>query len=129
MTFEKQETPSHHYPKCDMMITIVDRDLGDRVVECNQDFHIPANVVFRGRGTASSYWMDLLGLDSPEKDIVISFVPVEHAHGALANLVEKMDLHARGKGIVFTIPVNSVAGSRVLHYFTDISLQEDKNER
>ncbi len=129
MNSEENHSPAHKYKPFDMMVAIVDRDLGEIVAEHNRSFDIPVNIVCLGRGTADSYWTDLLGIGSPEKDIVLSFVPVEHARAALDNLVEKMDLHACGKGIAFTMPVNSVAGSRVLHYFIEASLQEDSDER
>lgn len=119
MISECDKPKENKYMPFDMMVTIVNRDEGERVVECNKAFNIPVNVVCHGRGTADSHWLDILGVGTTEKDIVLSFVPVENARLALDNLIDKLDLHARGKGIAFTVNVNSVAGASVLHYFTD----------
>ena len=57
------------------MVTIVDRGKGDRVVDLCRARHVAVQLVMLGHGTASAEVMDYLGLDEPEKDIVLSLVP------------------------------------------------------
>lgn len=59
-----------------MLVTIVDRGLGEKVVGFNQAHDVKVNMTCLGRGTASSRILDLLGVGSTEKDVVLSFVPV-----------------------------------------------------
>ena len=61
--------------KIEWLITIVDRGRGDKVAEVYQRHHVAVQLVTHGRGTATSKIMDVLGLDEPEKDIVLSLVP------------------------------------------------------
>ena len=57
------------------MVTIVDRGKGDRVVDLCRAQHVAVQLVMLGHGTASAEVMDYLGLDEPEKDIVLSLLP------------------------------------------------------
>ncbi|HPR40615.1 MAG TPA: hypothetical protein PKY19_07385 [Oscillospiraceae bacterium] len=121
------ETPSRRkYDPVEMLVTIVDRGLGEKVVGFNQAQDVKVNMICLGRGTANSHILDLLGLGSTEKDVVLSFVPVSRVQEALANLSEKMEFKKPGKGIAFSIPINSIAGANVLHYFTTASLEEEE---
>lgn len=108
-----------------MLVTIVDRGLGEKVVGFNQAHGVKVNMICLGRGTASSRILDLLGLGSTEKDVVLSFVPVDRVREALANLSERMEFQKPGKGVAFSVPINSIAGANVLHYFTTASLEEE----
>ncbi len=108
-----------------MLVAIVDRGLGEKVVGFNQAHDVKVNMICLGRGTASSRILDLLGLGSTEKDVVLSFVPVDRVCEALANLGERMEFQKPGKGVAFSVPINSIAGANVLHYFTTASLEEE----
>lgn len=120
------ENPSQRkYDPVEMLVTIVDRGLGEKVVGFNRAHDVKVNMICLGRGTASSRVLDLLGLGSTEKDVVLSFVPVNRVQEALSNLGEKMEFQKPGRGIAFSIPVNSIAGANVLHYFTTASLEEE----
>ena len=68
------------------MVTIVDRGKGDRVVDLCRARHVAVQLVMLGHGTASAEVMDYLGLDEPEKDIVLSLVPGALVAPLLADL-------------------------------------------
>ena len=120
-----ENSPRRKYDPVEMLVTIVDRGLGEKVVGFNRAHDVKVNMICLGRGTASSRVLDLLGLGSTEKDVVLSFVPVSRVQEALSNLGEKMEFQKPGRGIAFSIPVNSIAGANVLHYFTTASLEEE----
>ena len=61
-----------------------------------------------GEGTASQEWMDLLGLGSAEKKIVISFMTKDKADMMAEKLGKSLPLKKAGTGIVFTLPTEKM---------------------
>lgn len=96
------------------MITIVDRGRGKNAAKILAENHIMVQMVVLGRGTAGSDIMYCLGLDEPEKDIVLSLAPGFLADAALPILHQKLDFDRPGHGIAFTVPLSgiSLAASR-----------------
>ena len=86
--------------KIEWLITIVDRGRGDKVAEVYQRHHVAVQLVTHGRGTATSKIMDVLGLDEPEKDIVLSLVPGALSRDIFRALEEELHF-ARGRHRVF----------------------------
>ena len=54
------------------LITIVDRGKSAAVQRIYQAHHVSASLVLRGHGTANSEIMDMLGLDEPQKEVLLS---------------------------------------------------------
>ena len=81
------------------MVTIVDRGKGDRVVDLCRARHVAVQLVMLGHGTASAEVMDYLGLDEPEKDIVLSLVPGALVAPLLADLTLALGLSGRVRGL------------------------------
>ena len=52
--------------------------------------------------------MDLLGLDEPEKDVVLALLPGD-AGEVLAALTDRLELYRPGRGIAFTIDLCSIS--------------------
>ena len=100
------------------MVTIVDRGKGDRVVDLCRARHVAVQLVMLGHGTASAEVMDYLGLDEPEKDIVLSLVPENHVTvpgvkvaPLLADLTLALGFSRPGKGIAFTVPLSGISAA------------------
>lgn len=78
---------------------------------------IICSYLLKGLGTASSELLDVLGLGSTEKDILISFVGGDTAKYVLGKLCNEMQEEKFGKGIVFDLSLtglNSVIATLVL---------------
>ena len=54
-----------------MIVTIVDRGKGDKVVALSKEMNAPIHLVSLARGTARTEVLDLLGLGDTKKDTVI----------------------------------------------------------
>ena len=67
-----------------------------------------------GRGTASSYILDYLGIGESDKDIVFTVLSQAKAKRVLKNMDKKMQLYIPGNGVAFTIPLCSFAGMTAL---------------
>ena len=81
-------------------------------------------MVLYGKGTANSQMLNLLGLAESEKSVIISYVREDMVKDALETLDEKFNKVKNGKGIAFTIPLDSIIG--VLAYQL---LSNDKTQK
>ena len=90
------------------LFAVVDRGKGEAVSAELRRRRILTQFVLLGHGTASAEVMDLLGLDEPEKDVVLALLPGD-AGGALAALTERLELYRPGRGIAFTIDLCSIS--------------------
>lgn len=114
--------------KIEWLITIVDRGRGDKVAEVYQRHHVAVQLVTHGRGTATSKIMDVLGLDEPEKDIVLSLVPGALSREILRALEEELHFTRPGAGIAFSIllsGISTAAHSRVTHGRLELCLPQE----
>ena len=59
---------------------IVDRGKGNRAAAIFQEHGHSILLIARGHGTASSAVMDCLGLDEPEKDLVLGIASAPDSH-------------------------------------------------
>jgi len=120
------ETAKKQYDRLDLVFTVLPRGLGDKVVEINKENGIHVNFICPGRGTATTSILDMFGLGATEKDIVLSFVKSDFTSAALKNISKKMEFEKPGSGIAFAVPMQSIAGTKVLHYLTTASIGEDQ---
>lgn len=92
--------------KC--VVSIVDRGRGKDLIRLYTGQDVFLHCQCAGRGTATSEIMDILGLDSSEKDVVLSYTT-----GAAADsLLEALDTDLRGSagasGIVFDLSLTGL---------------------
>ena len=62
-------------PSLRLLTVIVDRGRGAGVAELLRSRGLAVHWILRGRGTAKSEMMAYLGLDEPEKDLVLALLP------------------------------------------------------
>lgn len=121
------EAAKKPFDRMDLVFTVLQRGLGDRVVEINKEQGVYVNFICPGRGTATTSILDMFGLGATEKDIVLSCVKSESVPAVLKKIAEKLEFDKPGTGVSFAVPMQSVAGSKVLHYFTTASFGEDQS--
>lgn len=100
-----------------LIVSIVERGHGVAMQKLYTARQVFLHLQCAGRGTATSEIMDILGLGSSEKDVVLSFAPAP----ACRALLQELDSDLRGNtgtaGIVFSLPVsalNNLAAALVL---------------
>lgn len=76
----------------ELMVTIVDRGRGAKVVDLYRTEHLHFNYMCLGMGTANSEILDYFGLSETEKDIILTMIPdckipdlIQKASGALSS--------------------------------------------
>lgn len=93
---------------------------------------IPLQYVLSGTGTATSEMMDLLGLGTPEKTVLLTLIPKNVARDLLRTLNDRLqELERKNRGIAFTLPL--LGANRVLlHLMGELEEahvpQEDEKE-
>ncbi|NDO45706.1 hypothetical protein [Clostridium sp. MD294] len=107
-----------------LMITIVDRGKSKKLMSYYKSQGINFSILCFGKGTASSEILDYLGLNEEEKDVFISTVYADDIPKIFAQLKEKTEFHKAGKGIVFTISLDSIGGMSSFYALTGISKEE-----
>ena len=90
-----------------LLFTIIRRGEGASLIEVLNKKGIAWHLRAVGQGTASSEMMDLLGLVSRDKDIVISFA-AKSAASAFINEYESDPTRSRGHGIMMVIPLTAI---------------------
>ena len=120
-----------------MMVTITNRQLTRKFVECYKENGAQVGSVTVGMGTAANEILDYFGLDGMEKSVLFHLVTDASWRQIKAALRKKMQIDLPGMGIAFIIPVSSVGGKKALNYLTcgqefvkgeESTLKETKNE-
>lgn len=92
-----------------ILFSIVERGKGKEIVKLYNSADVKFHYQTIGHGTATSEIMDILGLDSKDKDIIISFA----AESRVNHLVYRMSDELRGavdtKGVLFDLPVTGMS--------------------
>ncbi len=116
-----------------LLLTITKRGEGARIIEKLDSHRIKWHFRSVGQGTASSEMMDILGLGSRDKDIVISLAAKRAAEQFTAQL-ESDPTRRSGHGIMMILPltgINNLMATMVMRTAETITNQEDtamKNE-
>ena len=86
-----------------LLLSVIRRGSGQSMIEYLKSRHIPMHLQFTGHGTASSEMMDILGLGTSDKDVLLSLAE-ERAMKALAReLSGSFDAVDRGQGIAMIL--------------------------
>lgn len=89
-------------------VAIAQRGKGEKAAKIFSECGITVQYIGLGHGTASSEIMDYLGLDEPEKDVVLGLALSSTVPDAFSRLGEEMGFLGSGTGIAFSLPVSSV---------------------
>jgi len=106
----------HTGTEFDLIVTIVDRGLAEKVIEASQKAGAKGGTTLSGRGTGIHEHTKLFGFEiEPEKEVVFTLIERNETHRVLAAIEEETELDRPGKGIAFVLPVERVAGIAHLH--------------
>lgn len=94
-----------------LVVTIVRRGWGDRVLEASMNAGAEGGTIMYGRGTGIHEKQKILGIAiEPEKEILLS-VTSEHQADAIMEAVSKAaEMDKPGTGLAFTIPIGKITG-------------------
>lgn len=96
------------------VISICNPDNVNILKEICHELSLPINVILRGRGTAVRSMLDLLGLESNEKRVLLSVADNEKLKKFIKEQKKKMFIGVPGHGIVVSVPIKSIGGKRTM---------------
>ena len=112
-----------------LILSIVERGQGAAMLRLYRKRHVPIHLQCAGKVTATSEIMDILGLDSSEKDVLISFAAASAAKKLLHDLDNELRGHTGGAGIVVSVPVsglNSLVANLAAYYAEGLREKEEE---
>lgn len=89
-----------------LLTLITTPKLAERAAEIFKKGALPLQYRFSAEGTASSEIMDMLGLGSIDKSVLISMIPKGLSDVLLDKLRSELRLNTANSGIAFTIPLS-----------------------
>lgn len=92
-----------------VLISVTKRGNGNKMVDFYKKNNLHYDFICLGAGTANSEILDYLGLETNEKDIVITMIPTAVIPDVIKGVTEEFKLDFPGKGIVFTVPLTAVS--------------------
>lgn len=102
-------TDFHSPVRC--LAVIVDRGRGEQAARLCRARRASVRLVLLGHGTASAELMDYLGLDEPEKELVLCLVPDTLVAPLLSELSAELGFSRPGRGIAFTLPLSGISAA------------------
>ena len=114
-----------------VILSIVERGQGAAMLKLYRKRQVPIHIQCAGKGTATSEIMDILGLGSSEKDVLLSFAAVSAAKKLLHDLDNELRGHTGGAGIVVSVPVsglNSLVANLAAYHAESLKEKEEGND-
>ena len=108
-----------------LIMSIVERGCGAKLHKLYRENQVFISLRCEGSGTATSEIMDILGLGSSEKDILISTAPASTARALLERLDDDLRGAVPGRGIAFTIPLAAI--NSLLAAFISLTTKTDRD--
>lgn len=108
------------------VISIINPDSLEDLSTICEELSLPLSVILHGHGTAVQSMLDLLGIESTEKRIVLSVADNAKTQALIA--AEKRNLHigVPGHGIVIAVPIKSIGGGKAVAYLNGDSKLEKR---
>lgn len=91
------------------LVTVIDRTQTKKITKLLQEQQVYFNFICLAEGTAGSDIMELLGLNSSDKSLVVCLESAARVSSLLSIVSEKLQLSRKGKGIAFTIPLSGAS--------------------
>lgn len=91
-----------------LIVSIVERGQGKLLQKLYQKNQVPLHLQCAGRGTATSEIMDILGLGSSEKDVLISWAASSVSARLLSQLNGELRENVKASGILFSVPLSGL---------------------
>lgn len=105
-----------------VLFSIVERDKGQKLIKELEKIGLRLNFQSVGFGTAPTEMLDIFGLGSNDKDVIISLGPESVVKDMMANFGTKFESHSKYGGLMIILEVS--AASRVLTQILDFNSEK-----
>lgn len=101
------------------LISVVNPGAMDRVCEIAAVLDLPQTVTLLGHGTAVQSMLDLLGIESTEKRVIMTVANPEKTRKFIKEMRRQVYIGIPGHGIIMAVPIKSVGGGKTLAYLNN----------
>ena len=105
------------------LISVVNPAAMEQVCEIAAALDLPQTVTMLGHGTAAQSMLDLLGIESTEKRVIMTVANPEKTRQFIKNMRQQLYIGIPGHGIVIAVPIKSVGGGKTLAYLNNSERQ------
>jgi hypothetical protein len=117
--------PAVKYPVLKLVFFIIDWGKTGVVDEVFEQEHVRFHFICKGRGTASSEILDVLGIGSSEKAVVLCLEQEVLVPVLFKEVRKKIGYHSAGAGIAFTVPLSGI-NAPILQVFKESIHKNEK---
>ncbi|GBR75757.1 hypothetical protein NO2_0399 [Candidatus Termititenax persephonae] len=119
-------------PALKFCVVIMNWDRVHLISKLLREKEVLFHFISKGRGTATSNILDILGVGAEDKGVVICLEPAAHALELLQAIREELHAHGPGAGIAFTLAISAIntvilRGFKKKHQNIKISTNEGGN--
>ena len=101
-----------------LIVSIVRKGWGDTILEATMNAGAHGGTVLFGRGIGRNEQQRVFGIQiEPEKEVVLTVVPLELKDAILQEIVRAAELTVPGHGLAFVVAVEDLAG--IVHLVED----------
>lgn len=111
------------------LLSITERGKGKKLIELLDGMNIKLHLQFVGVGTASSDMMDILGLNSNDKDVILSFAPYAAVEALAEHLCDDFSSRKGLNGLLMVISPSAAGklmSAIISHGVTKITTKEGR---
>lgn len=112
--------------KLKLLVTVVNRSKALFYQDLLEGFDVTMQLVIYGKGTANSEMLNFLGLAEPEKAIILSCVREDRVKDIMETLTEKFEKVKNGKGIAYTIGMQSIIGVAIYQFLSNNRIKKEE---
>lgn len=91
-------------PAGNLFFAIIDRGKANRLLHRAQEIGAQGGTILLGEGTMPSRFLDILGINQTQKEVLLMAVQDEITDSLFEMLKQEFKLHKRYKGIAFCVP-------------------------
>ena len=102
-----------------LLFTVVSKEKTEFYQDLISGFEVNMQMVLSAHGTLPANKLALLGLNDSEKSVIISVIKRERIPAVTEVLEEKFRTVKGGKGIAYTVPMNSVIGVAIYQFLSN----------
>ena len=101
------------------IITVISPQDLDELTSIHEELSVPVYVTFMGHGTAVRSMLDLLGIESNKKRIIMAVANTEKSLQLISEIKRRLYIGVPGHGIVISVPVRGIGGGRTVSILSE----------
>lgn len=101
------------------VISICDPRALNTLTELCTELELPLSVVLHAHGTAVRSMLDILGIESNEKRVVLTIATQEKTRRLIDEQKRRLFIGVPGHGIVVSVPIKSIGGGKTVAFLGD----------